>query len=239
MKRNPFSKIVCVAAAALLPAGLATAQLATNVDVVPLAGGATDWTNSFVVPQINLPAAKLFGIVIDAEVIANISGSLNNTGPSPGLYSFQAGTTLNVVLPGGLLQPEALAPLASGTAQPLSSVPYGPFNGVTASLSGLYQGLSAAEFLGSGTIGIPVYTSSGGQTVGSANIVADVATAASATLTVNYIYYVPEPSVGALLLGGVGLLAWRWCRPAAQDGNPGRRRGAPSRPLSRRLLAKD
>ncbi len=219
MKRIPLSRLVGLAALVVLPAGLSPAQLATNAITLTLPDSPTDWTNNFVLPQINLPAERLFGVEIEAQITLNTSGFLNNVGSSTAGFSFQEGSMLTVALPGGSLQPQALAPLFNGSVSAFSSVAYGPFNGVIGSASTFLQGSSLTPFIGSSTLNIMAFTATGGTvTGGNGNVLADLTTTASATLITDYVYYaVPEPSAGVLLIAGFGVLACarRWRRPAA------------------------
>ena len=89
MKRIPLSRLVGLAALVVLPAGLSPAQLATNAITLTLPDSPTDWTNNFVLPQINLPAERLFGVEIEAQITLNTSGFLNNVGSSTAGFSFQ------------------------------------------------------------------------------------------------------------------------------------------------------
>lgn len=203
-------------AAALSCATFAAAEEKTFTFTDTQPATLTDWTHTFSLQQFNPTWGALDDVYLKVTFNLSASGTLCNSARSTANLSLGISSRFSLTLPNSLtpLQVEVNIPTKSYTLGGLSSTPYGPFSAqftVTKTLTGA----DMSPFIGTGTgqwTGSTMTCQTFSGTSGSPG--ACITTLASATVEVDYhdlVTPVPEPSMGGLLLAGLGLSGW-WLR---------------------------
>jgi len=193
----------------LLAASQAMAQPFTITFTDTYGPAKTDWSHNFVLQKFNPAWGSLQAVYITATNTVNIDGTVQNTSTGPQSFTFKAGSTITVTLPGFLGSLQA-SPLATAQAFNLPAGVTAPYGPISASADANYTytlPADMASFIGTGTMSLPGITQSTEIiTGGGGNIVASLNTLSGATVWVTYTY-IPEPgSLALLALGGVVML---------------------------------
>lgn len=209
MKTQP---IRCLFAVITLTIAPVCAKAQTSTYTYPLSP--TDWSHNFQIQQFNQSQGILTSVNLTLIETASFSWTLANFSPSAASFSLSANSQLTLSLPDS--QPplttgigySVSAPvlLASGDRLTLGSGNLSGFGSFT--LSSANYDLS--PFVGTATLMLPAstFTTDDSHSTGG-NHSEILQTLAGATLVVTYNFTsVPEPSLAALLLPGLGLALW-------------------------------
>jgi hypothetical protein len=212
--RNTIGTRIGVAALAFaLSAGLAQAgtsgtftYTASQADIL------TDWSRQFVLPQFNPSFGTLESIQISVSYDIKVSGTVASDAATASTLWLQAGADFRLSLPN---QTSALGmSLATENTRfilnPQATAQFGTFK-LTQTASLTLTGSQMNDFIGTGSVSFAGRTIGWeSQSIQLGNPTISLTTLAGANVTVTYfdtLAVVPEPSLGALTLVGLGCLA--------------------------------
>ncbi len=169
-------------------------------DSVPLT--ATDWTSSVMIPEFN-PATGILteiDVTLDAGISQDIG--LENTDPDPVTVTALGGGTITLTFPNtttlvalpSYTQMYSLAASdgdidfmgPSGVTPPTNTASYHAHNP---------SYLPLADFVGTGTLTLPLTAVGSFSASGAGNLATEVMTQANATVCVTYTYVLPSPTI--------------------------------------------
>ncbi len=186
----------------------------------------TDFSSTFTFNQFTPGVGQtLTGVEITLQGVVNGTIRIENTGGSPITATGLLRATVSLTRPGGgaITQVIPVGTQVRSLTAFDGNIDFGGTSGFTSAATGsqtsgptIYTGALLTDFLGAGTVDLPVSATGTSTATGGGNIVSSFSTSATATATLRYTYTdsspaTPEPGTWAMLAAGAstGLVALR------------------------------